>query len=262
MVNNMEIKMMLVSAEKYKIKCPYIITPKYIVVHNTANDASASNEVSYMINNKNEVSFHFAVDDKEVVEGIALNRNAWHAGDGTYKNSGNMNGIAVEICYSKSGGERFIEAEKKAAKFIAQLLKENGWGIDKVKKHQDFNGKYCPHRTMDLGWGRFLNMISIELNSGEVQVQKPQSIIKSDIEKEAERYGLRVATALPKGSEFYISEYASIYGGASYGVAIPDKIKKAPSIYTSGGEINQHDNNWVLATQINSFVLVNECLIK
>ena len=35
-----------------------------------------------MIRNDNEVSFHFAVDDKEVVQGIPLDRNAWHAGDG------------------------------------------------------------------------------------------------------------------------------------------------------------------------------------
>ena len=60
---------------------------------------------------------------------------------------GNMQGIAIEICYSKSGGDRFIKAEKNAAKFIAQLLKERGWGIDKVTKHQDYSSKYCPHRT-------------------------------------------------------------------------------------------------------------------
>ena len=36
---------------------------------------------------------------------------------------------------------------------------ERGWGIDRVKKHQDFSGKYCPHRTLDLGWERFLKMV-------------------------------------------------------------------------------------------------------
>ena len=110
-----------------------------------------------MRSNNNETSFHFAVDDKEVVQGIPLNRNAWHAGDSHGK--GNMEGIAIEICYSKSGGDRFIKAEQNAAKFIAQLLKERGWGIDKVTKHQDYSGKYCPHRTLDMGWQRFLDLI-------------------------------------------------------------------------------------------------------
>lgn len=153
----------LVSSSKYSVKCPYSMTATRIVVHNTANDASARSEVSYMIGNNNQVSFHYAVDDKEVVQGIPENRNAWHAGDGNGK--GNREGLSVEICYSKSGGEKFTNAEKNAAKFIAQLLKERGWGIDKVTKHQDYSGKYCPHRTLDLGWQRFLNMISSELNA-------------------------------------------------------------------------------------------------
>ena len=159
----MNVRQNLISAEKYSLKCPYSMTPKYIIVHNTANDASAANEIAYMIRNDNEVSFHYAVDDKEIVQGVPENRNTWNCGDGSGVNAGNRNGIAVEICYSKSGGDRFTAAEQLAAKFIASKLKEYGWGIDKVKKHQDFNGKYCPHRTLDLGWQRFLNMINTEL---------------------------------------------------------------------------------------------------
>ena len=133
----MEIKQNLVNSSKYSIKCPYPMTAEFIVVHNTANDASAENEIKYMINNNEKVSHHYAVDDKEVVQGIPENRNAWHAGDGG-NGKGNRKGIAIEICYSKSGGEKFILAEKNAVKFIAMKLKEKGWGIDKVKKHQDF----------------------------------------------------------------------------------------------------------------------------
>lgn len=157
----MEIKQNLVSSGKYGIKCPNKVTLTRIVVHNTANDASAQNEIAYMIRNDNEVSFHFAVDDKEAVQGIPLDRNTWNAGDGLGK--GNMEGLSIEICYSKSGGDRFIKAEQNAAKLIAQLLNERGWGIDKVTKHQDYNGKYCPHRTLDLGWDRFLDMIKQEM---------------------------------------------------------------------------------------------------
>ena len=45
---------------------------EFITVHNTYNDASAENEIAYMIRNNNEVSFHIAVDDKEAVQGIPL----------------------------------------------------------------------------------------------------------------------------------------------------------------------------------------------
>lgn len=152
-----------VSSSKYSIKCPFSMTPKYIVVHNTANDAPARNEVSYMRNNNKQVSFHAAVDDKEVVLGVPMNRNAWHAGDGG-NGKGNRYGIGIEICYSKSGGKKFDAAEKNAAVYIAGLLKARGWGIDRVKRHKDFSGKNCPHRTMDKGWTRFLNMVQAAMN--------------------------------------------------------------------------------------------------
>lgn len=155
----MKYRQMLVDESKWNIKCPYEMKPEYITVHNTANDASAENEINYMISNNNEVSFHYAVDDKEAVQGILTNRNSWNAGDGV-NGTGNRKSISVEICYSKSGGDRFIQAEKNAAQVVADLL--HGWDLplDRVKKHQDWNGKYCPHRTLDMGWDRFLKMVS------------------------------------------------------------------------------------------------------
>jgi len=159
----MLIRKMLVSPNKYGIKCPYTMKPEFIVVHNTANDASANNEIKYMTSNNKQVSFHYAVDDKEVVQGVEENRNTWQSGDGG-NGKGNRKGISIEICYSKSGGDKFIQAEKNAVKLIADILKRYNWGIDKVTKHQDYSGKYCPHRTLDLGWNRFIQMISDELN--------------------------------------------------------------------------------------------------
>ena len=152
----------LVPESKYSINCPYAMKPTRIVVHNTANDASAENEIAYMIRNNNQVSFHYAVDDVKIVQGIPEDRNAWHSGDGNGK--GNREGIAIEICHSKSGGTKFSKAEANAVELIVDILKRYGWGIDKVTKHQDYNGKYCPHRTLDLGWERFLDMIEGKLS--------------------------------------------------------------------------------------------------
>lgn len=171
------IRQNLVSTDKWNIKCPYSMTPEYITIHNTANDASANNEIAYMIRNDNYVSFHFAVDDIEAVQGLLLNRNGWHAGDGD--GAGNRKTIGIEICYSLSGGDRFTRAEINGAELTAQLLRERGWGIDRVKKHQDWSGKYCPHRTLDLGWDRFLNMVKAKLNPSvpvpnAIKLDKPQ----------------------------------------------------------------------------------------
>lgn len=116
-----------------------------------------------MKNNSSSTSFHFAVDDKQVIQGIPTNRNSWHTGDGT-NGTGNRKSIGVEICYSKSGGARYKAAEKLAIKFVAQLLKEHGWGVDRVRKHQDWNGKYCPHRILSEGrWNQVKAAIEAEL---------------------------------------------------------------------------------------------------
>ena len=92
----------LVSPSKYSIKCPYEMIPEGITVHNTANDASAVNEITYMNRNNYEISYHFAVDDIQAVQGLPLNRNGWHASDGG-NGFGNRKTIAIEICYSLSG---------------------------------------------------------------------------------------------------------------------------------------------------------------
>jgi LysM repeat protein len=163
-----------VEESKYNIKSPYPMTPTRIVVHNTANDASAQNEIAYMKRNNLEVSFHYAVDDIEVVQGLPENRNGWHASDGG-NGKGNREGIAIEICYSKSGGDRFVRAEQNAVELIVDILKRYGWGIDKVTKHQDYCGKYCPHRTLDMGWDRFLSMIEAKMNEAH-----PTYIVKKN----------------------------------------------------------------------------------
>lgn len=169
----LKVTRMFVPQSKYSKKCPFKMTMKGICVHNTANKASALSEASYMIRNNNAVSFHAVVDDYQVVECIPENRNAFHAGDGRNGN-GNRNYYAVEICYSTGDSAKFAQAEKNAAYYIACKLKEHGWGIDKVKKHQDFSGKYCPHKTLDLGWQRFLNLIREYLGQATVPV-KPQA---------------------------------------------------------------------------------------
>jgi len=180
-------KQIFLPLSKYSIKAPYTMVPQYITVHNTANDAPAANEISYMISNNNQVSYHVAVDDKEVIQAIPFTRNAWHCGDGggnTDPNAhkkGNRISIGVEICYSKSGGVRYGVAEENTVQYIAILLKQYGWDIERVKKHQDWNGKYCPHRILaEDRWNSFLKRIEEAMKPMEIQkpTEKDDDIMK------------------------------------------------------------------------------------
>ena len=154
----------LILSSKYSLKCPYSMTPEYITVHNTSNSASALNEISYMKNNNNATSYHVCIDEQYVIQAIPFNRNAWHAGDGA-NGTGNRKSIGIEIARSTSADATlFQRAEENAAKYIATLLKQYGWTTSRVKRHKDWSGKNCPHKTMEKGWDRFIKMIQAELD--------------------------------------------------------------------------------------------------
>lgn len=144
---------------KYAIKCPHYREPKGIAVHNTYNDATANNEVAYMQRRSDRVSFHAAIDDKEVVEGLPFERSCYATGDGENGN-GNRNYLSFEICYSLSGGERYTQAEENAVWYIAFVMNDYNMPMSELKKHQDFSSKYCPHRILDnKAWDKFVDRV-------------------------------------------------------------------------------------------------------
>ena len=233
----------LVSEDKYGIKCPYAMEPVGITVHNTANSASADAEVSYMISNNNEVSYHFAVDENHAVQGLPLNRNAWHCGDGNGK--GNRKTIAIEICRSTSEDESlFDRAEENAAELIAALCKEYGWTTDDIYTHQHWTGKYCPHKTLDRGWERFVNMVREKL--GE-DVGEPDDMPSEDNQggdDSGESCGTDVnvtyavkledGTILPEVAN--LEDYAGIGGRKIIGIAARvDRGELKYQVHTLGG---------------------------
>ena len=159
-----------VPASMYKYKAPYAMTPQYVTVHNTGNTASARNEVAYMNSNYNYTSYHVAIDDKEAVQAVPFNRNAWHAGDG--QGNGNRKSIGIEICYSMDNGysgsksARYKKAEENAALYIAHVLHQYGWGMDRLKRHYDWSGKDCPHKMHATGtYQAFRNRVQAHLNA-------------------------------------------------------------------------------------------------
>ena len=171
-------------SSKYGIKAPYAMNPNTITVHNTANTASARNEVNYMRNNNNQTSYHVAVDDKEVVQTIPFNRNAWHAGDGA-NGAGNRRSIGIEICYSMDNGysgaysARHRQAEDNAALYIAHVLKQYGWGVNRLRQHYNWTRKDCPHKMRaHNGWNAFKRKVQNHLDKLNGKTVRPAAAPK------------------------------------------------------------------------------------
>lgn len=132
------------------------MVPQYLTIHNTDNPTStARNERGWLTNpsNPREASYHIVVDEREAVEVIPLNENAWHAGDGN--GDGNRKSIGIEICESGN----YAKTLDNAADLVAKMLKERGWGVDRLRRHYDWSGKICPRLMYDggkwTGWTKF-----------------------------------------------------------------------------------------------------------
>lgn len=206
------------------MKTGYDMKPIGITIHNTANVATARNEINYMHASSDFRSFHFAVDDKEIVQGEPLNRNTWHAGDGE-NGIGNRQTISIEICmsyvneYTVHGSEeareqyweehyrkKFELAQENAAELVAYLLKKYDWGFSpsRIYKHEDFDyyGKHCPHRTLDkYGWGYFIILVEKKYKELEEKEMENQPMTKEErayIEKLEKRIDALEDQAIPK----------------------------------------------------------------
>lgn len=68
-------------------------TKKWIVVHNTSNDAPAVNEASYAKRRTDSVSSHYYVDDERIIQSLNTDYRAFHVGS----SAGNSGGIAYEV---------------------------------------------------------------------------------------------------------------------------------------------------------------------
>lgn len=157
----------LIDKDLYPYKCPYLINLKDIVIHNAATPNGTAKALNRALHNSKEYkSWHFSVDDKDIIQSLPLNRNAFATGDGAY-GLGNRTGIHIEIAKDNDtdSEEEWKKARDNGARLAAELLYKYGWNIDRLKKHQDYkmtsgNYKYCPHKILDEGWDDFKSLVS------------------------------------------------------------------------------------------------------
>ena len=149
------------------------MVPQYLTIHSTANpNSTARNERGWLTNPSNDriASWHIVVDEREAIEAIPLDEVAYHAGNAT----GNRTSIGIEIC--ESGNRQKTLAN--AVKLVVKLLKERGWGVDRLRRHHDWSGKICPRILQPnnwAGWERFKQDVAKELAGGASTVTQDKN---------------------------------------------------------------------------------------
>lgn len=119
---------------------------KYIVVHNTANTATAVQEANNLKNNNGSSSFQYAVDDVDIVQCVHDYDTAWAVGAwaGAVQYIGNNQSISIEVC---NPGTEFSDACKKNLRaLVLHLMEYYGIPADHVVRHWDCHSgrKQCP----------------------------------------------------------------------------------------------------------------------
>lgn len=133
-----------------------------LTIHSTGNENStALNERKWLDNPNNtrtDVAWTYCIDEKECIQAAEDNDLVWHA------QGGSKHTFGIEICES---GNREVTLNR-AAKFVAQKLKQYNWDISNVYTHSNwYPSKICPRILSYNNWqglSEFKKMVQKELD--------------------------------------------------------------------------------------------------
>lgn len=162
----MRIKKRLLNWEKQGQKCPFSMIPKYITIHEIRSNQSADTVARVISSNFGNIGAHFFVDEKEVIQIIPCNRNAYACGDGAF-GTGNTQSISIEICRAEALNDAlYYKAVDNALELTKILMKKYQIPLEKVVRHYDWTQNHCPYRMMRENlWQTF----KLKLQEGDIQ---------------------------------------------------------------------------------------------
>jgi hypothetical protein len=140
-------------------------SPNFLIIHGTANrnaGAGAAMHNRFLVEQqggRDNVSFHYVVDDKEVYQNLPMSEVAWQAGDGR-NGEGNRDGVAIEICVNPD--QDWLTTMYNVGVLTRAIMAATGLGKDRVTQHNRWSGKNCPDMLRangGAGWQVFLKTL-------------------------------------------------------------------------------------------------------
>lgn len=129
--------------------------PKYIVIHETDNflkGAGAKRHAEAQAAGHLSTSVQYYAGSDGVYQAAAHTDGTYsvgieYGGNHAIKDATNRNTINIEICVNEDGD--YTEARQNAIELVKYLMKEIGIPAERVIRHFDAKGKYCPRKMMD-----------------------------------------------------------------------------------------------------------------
>lgn len=121
------------------------------------------------------VSFHFVVDDGQIIQLIPCNEVTWQAADGS--GPGNMACVSCELCINSDGDKAL--ARRNAEWLCGGVLKANQGTTADIKRHWDFNAgtadrHHCPDLMMNENyWPTFVANVGKVISGPDPTPPKP-----------------------------------------------------------------------------------------
>ena len=143
------------------------MNPKYITIHEVSTNLTDEpkdhiisfyeNQLLHPEKGREKISYHYIVDDKQIVNFVPDNEKCYHCGDGE-NGPGNSTSIGIERCAYK--GINHIKAIDMQAKLTAYLMKKYNIPIENVVGHSNWRNTPCPARLNSGMFGGFNYFLS------------------------------------------------------------------------------------------------------
>lgn len=127
---------------------------KYIVVHETDNwdvGANAQRHAYSQAAGHLDTSVHYYCGSDGIYQAAVHSNGTYsvgreYGGNHSIKDANNHNTINIEICVNPDGD--YEKARANAIELVKHLIKTTGIPAERVIRHYDAKGKYCPRRMM------------------------------------------------------------------------------------------------------------------
>lgn len=199
---------------------------KYITIHQTGNTAKGANALTHgkLIMMGYNYTWHYTVDDKNIVKHFSDDVQCWHSGDG--KGKGNTQSIGIELCINQDGD--YVKTIENGVKLVKYLTNKYSIPINNVVQHNYWSGKDCPKQIRNgfagITWSKFIELIKDNVN--EV---KP--LIKTNNDNNTD-YITKIALEVIKGK----------YGnGSERKENLYKTIQQRVNEILKGNEVNKND---------------------